>query len=100
VYCDDESVIGATFYLMERRRGLILRKTLPAGMTIEPDLARRLSCALIDNLAVLHSIDYQAAGLADIGKPDGYVERQVTGWSKRYGQAQTNVVPANDPCAA
>jgi aminoglycoside phosphotransferase (APT) family kinase protein len=92
-------VIGAAFYVMERRRGLILRKTLPAGMTIDPDLARRLSCALIDNLAVLHSLDYQAAGLADFGKPEGYVERQVTGWAKRYTQAQTADVPAMDRVA-
>jgi aminoglycoside phosphotransferase (APT) family kinase protein len=99
LFCDDESVIGAPFYLMERRRGLILRKSLPAGMTIDPDLARRLSCALIDNLAVLHSIDYQAAGLADVGKPEGYVERQVTGWAKRYTQAQTADVPVMDRVA-
>ncbi len=99
LYCDDESVIGAAFYVMERRRGLILRKTLPAGMTIDSGLARRLSCALIDNLVALHSLDYQAAGLADIRKPEGYVERQVTGWSKRYAQAQTSDVPAMDRVA-
>jgi aminoglycoside phosphotransferase (APT) family kinase protein len=99
LYCDDEAVIGAPFYLMERRRGLILRKTLPAGLTIGPDLARRLSCALVDNLAALHAIDYQAAGLADLGKPSGYVERQVTGWTKRYTQAQTGDVPAMNSLA-
>jgi aminoglycoside phosphotransferase (APT) family kinase protein len=99
LYCDDETVIGSSFYVMERRHGLILRKTLPAGMTIGPDLARRTSCALIDNLAALHAIDYRQAGLSDMGKPVGYVLRQVTGWTKRYNQAQTSVVPAMDRVA-
>ncbi len=98
-YCEDESIIGCPFYLMERRHGLILRKKLPAGMTIDADLARRMSCALIDNLASLHAIDYQAAGLSDMGKPDGYVQRQVVGWIKRYGQAQTSTVPTIDGVA-
>jgi len=93
LYCEDESIIGGPFYLMERRHGLILRKKLPAGVTIDADLARRMSCALIDNLAVLHAIDYQAAGLSDMGKPEGYVQRQVAGWTKRYAQAQTSTVP-------
>ena len=66
-YCDDESVIGTPFYLMERRRGLILRKSTSSEVVIDADMARRLSTALIDQLALLHSIDYQAAGLADSG---------------------------------
>lgn len=99
LYCDDESIIGSPFYLMERRHGLILRKTLPAGMTIDADLARRTSCALIDNLAALHAIDYRKAGLTDMGKPEGYVQRQVAGWTKRYTQAQTSAVPAIDRVA-
>jgi aminoglycoside phosphotransferase (APT) family kinase protein len=92
--CDDESIIGAPFYLMERRHGLILRKALPAGMTIDAEAARRMSCTLIDNLAALHAVDYRAAGLADAGKPEGFVERQVVGWTKRFAQAQTSEAPA------
>ena len=99
LFCDDGGIIGSTFYLMERRQGLILRKTLPAGIVIDADLARRMSCALIDNLAALHAIDYQQAGLSDLGKPEGYVQRQVAGWTKRYAQAQTSVVPAMDRLA-
>jgi aminoglycoside phosphotransferase (APT) family kinase protein len=94
LYCEDTSIIGAPFYLMERRKGLILRKSLPKGLTIDAELARRMSIALVDNLALLHSLDYQAAGLADMGKPEGYVQRQVTGWTKRYQQAQTDEVPS------
>ena len=96
LYCDDESVLGCPFYVMERRRGLILRKTLPTGVSIDPDLAHRMSCALIDNLALLHSINYQQAGLAELGKPEGYVQRQVAGWTKRYAQAKTSEVESMD----
>lgn len=100
LYCDDLRIIGCPFYVMERRHGLILRKKLQPGITIDSDLARRLSCALFDNLATLHSIDYKAAGLAEMGKPEGYVQRQVAGWTKRYSQAQTSVVPTIDRVAA
>jgi aminoglycoside phosphotransferase (APT) family kinase protein len=96
LFCDDVSVIGSTFYLMERRHGLILRKTLPAGLSIDSQLARQMSTSLIDNLAVLHGVDYQSAGLTEMGKPEGYVQRQVAGWTKRYAQAQTSIVPAMD----
>lgn len=99
LYCDDLSIMGAPFYVMERRHGLILRKTVPAGITIDSDLARRMSCALIDNLVALHAIDYQQAGLAELGKPEGYVQRQVSGWTKRYTQCQTSVIPAMDRVA-
>jgi len=99
-YCDDESVIGAPFYVMERRRGLILRKAASSEILINPEMARRLSTALIDQLALLHSIDCQAAGLADLGKPEGYVERQVSGWASRYAQAKTGEVAAMDRVAS
>lgn len=88
-YCADESVIGSPFYVMERRRGLVLRKSLPPGVAIDPETARKLSVGLIDNLADLHAIDYRVAGLADLGKPDGYIDRQVMGWTSRYAQART-----------
>jgi aminoglycoside phosphotransferase (APT) family kinase protein len=94
LYCEDESILGVPFYIMERRRGTILRKELPAGMELAPDTARRLSLALVDNLVLLHSLDYRAAALGDLGKPEGYVNRQVTGWTSRYQAAQTDQQPA------
>jgi len=100
LFCDDDSIIGAPFYLMERRHGVILRKALPPAFTIDSDLARRMSCALIDHLAALHAIDSASAGLNELGRPDGYVQRQVAGWTKRYVQAQTSQVPAMDRLAA
>jgi aminoglycoside phosphotransferase (APT) family kinase protein len=93
VYCDAESVIGAPFYVMERRRGIILRTHAPSQFAIDHDMARRLSTALIDQLAALHAVDYQAAELGDLGKSEGYIERQISGWTKRYEQARTGEVP-------
>jgi len=92
-FTEDESILGAPFYVMERIRGVILRKRLPEGVFIDPPLARKLSSAVIDGLADLHAIDYQVAGLGDFGKPDGYVERQVAGWTERYIKSQTDDVP-------
>jgi aminoglycoside phosphotransferase (APT) family kinase protein len=99
LYCDDPGVLGAPFYVMERRRGVILRQQLPPGLTIDPPTAGRLSTALIDNLALLHSLDYRAAGLGDLGKPEGYVARQVAGWTDRYTKARTDELPAMDRVA-
>lgn len=93
LYCEDEDVIGAPFYVMERRRGVVLRRKLPPGLEISPRLAPRLSEAFIDNLATLHTLDYEAAGLGGLGKPEGYVERQVTGWIRRYDRARTDDWP-------
>jgi aminoglycoside phosphotransferase (APT) family kinase protein len=100
LFCEDTGVIGAPFYVMERRRGIVLRKTLPPGLALDAETTRRLCESFIDNLARLHDLDYAAAGLGDVGKPQGYVERQVTGWTKRYRDAQTDDVPAMDHIAA
>jgi aminoglycoside phosphotransferase (APT) family kinase protein len=88
-YQADGSVLGAPFYLMERRRGVILRGQLPDGVD-----ARRACELLVDTLVDLHAIDYQACGLGEFGKPAGYVERQVRGWSERYTGSQTDDIPA------
>jgi len=97
-YCDHSDVVGAPFYLMERRRGIILRKDLPPNL----DHARiaHLCDALVDALVDLHAVDYRAAGLGDFGKPVGYVERQVKGWSERYIGSQTDDIPAMTEVAA
>lgn len=89
LYCTDEAVIGAPFYVMERVRGVILRRHLPEGLTLPPETARRLSESFIDNLAALHSLDYNGLGLGDLGKPVGYLERQVKGWIERYHGSKT-----------
>ena len=95
LYCGDESVIGAPFYVMDRVQGVILRGGKPpSGLALTPDVMRELSTALIDGLAELHGIDVEATGLGDFGRPKGYVERQVTGWARRYFDAKTDEVPA------
>jgi len=94
LFCEDESVLGAPFYLMECRSGVILRKALPPGLQLDRATMSGLSEAFIDNLAALHALDYQAAGLGELGRPEGYVERQVLGWTKRYVNAKTDEIPA------
>ena len=90
LYCDDDSILGAPFYVMEPVRGIILRRNLPQGLEFPAGTARRLSESFLDNLALLHSLDYAAIGLADLGKPQGYLERQVRGWTERYYDSKTH----------
>jgi aminoglycoside phosphotransferase (APT) family kinase protein len=92
IYCDDDSVIGAPFYVMERVKGIILRAEPPAGVELTQETMRSLSTAFIDNLLEIHHFDYQSAGLSDLGSPEGYVKRQVDGWTKRYYNARTSEV--------
>lgn len=91
LFCTDENVIGTEFYLMERKRGVVLRgQNIPLTLVSSPDLQRRVCESLIDNLTALHNLDYESAGLSDLGKPAGYVLRQTTGWTKRYQNAKTD----------
>ncbi len=69
LFCDDESILGALFYVMERRRGVIFRRPPPPDQPLSGEIVRRLGEALVDNLARLHALDYEAAGLGDFGKP-------------------------------
>lgn len=91
--CDDPAVLGSDFYVMERIPGIILRQDLPEGMTLPPEAAAALARDAIDRLIDLHRIDPAEAGLADLGKGAGYVERQVRGWIKRFQDARTENVP-------
>ncbi len=93
LYCDDLSILNAPFYLMEPIRGMIVRREPPPGVPFPPETARRLSEAFLDNLARLHRLDYAAMGLGDLGKPQGYLERQVKGWIERYHNSKTHDLP-------
>lgn len=93
-FCDDPSIIGGDFYIMERMRGIIPRGNLPKGMRLTPEQARNLCYSAIDKLIDLHQVDINAANLTDLGKGAGYVQRQVEGWSKRYVQSKTWNVPS------
>jgi aminoglycoside phosphotransferase (APT) family kinase protein len=89
--CDDVSVLGAPFYLMQRMEGVVLRGREPREMAISPEQARGIGVSFARTLAALHAVDFRAAGLE--GKPQGYVRRQVEGWTKRWQDARTEDVP-------
>ncbi len=93
-YTEDPAIMGCPFYVMERIKGIILRKDLPEGLHLSPHDARRLCQKLIDVQLELHAIDYRRAGLADFGRPEGYIQRQVEGWCRRYVAARTDDAPA------
>ncbi len=84
VFCDDESVAGADFFVMERRTGEVIRGVVPPSMRHHNDVGNRVGMALAAATAELHLLDPDACGLADLGRPAGFVERQVAGWKKRW----------------
>ena len=98
--CEDAAVVGAAFYVMERRRGLVVRGEEPPGLEGRPAERRRASGALVDALARLHAVDVRAHGLAGLGKPAGFVGRQVRGWAGRWQGARTGDVPEMDALAS
>lgn len=100
VYCGDESVLGAPFFLMERVEGVILRGNLSAVQQPEPEVMAEVAGAFVETLAELHAVDPAAAGLADLGRPEGYVRRQVEGWSGRWTAARTDDTPDMEAVAA
>jgi aminoglycoside phosphotransferase (APT) family kinase protein len=91
--CEDPSVIGVPFYVMDRVAGVILRRRLPVGIVLSVHEARSLCLAVIDKLIELHAVDYKAAGLESMSKGPGYARRQIEGWSDRYQKARTWNVP-------
>ncbi|MBU1273880.1 MAG: phosphotransferase family protein [Proteobacteria bacterium] len=95
-YSEAPDIMGCPFYLMERIKGIILRRSLPPELGFGPDELRRLTRRLVEVMAELHAVDFQAAGLGEFGKPQGYVRRQVEGWSKRYRAARTPDVPGGE----
>jgi aminoglycoside phosphotransferase (APT) family kinase protein len=94
--CEDPSLIGSVFYVMERRHGIVVRHDEPPQIKDLPDVRTRVSGALVDALAALHAIDIEQAGLSHLGKPAGFVERQVRGWSDRWRRSQTGPLPEMD----
>lgn len=89
VYCDDVAVIGSPFYLMERIDGIILTLKEAKNRAIEPDTFATIADSWLDTFVELHGVDYKSIGLQDLGKPEGYVERQVKNWCKQYEKAAT-----------
>jgi aminoglycoside phosphotransferase (APT) family kinase protein len=96
LYCEDSSVIGAPFFVMERRRGVVVRGVVPPefGGGKDPVANRRLSEVLIDTLVDFHRVDPAAVGLETLGRPEGFLARQVRGWQERWERAKTREVAA------
>ena len=95
LFCDDSAILGAPFFIMERRRGIVIKKRepLPAVLAASAEARRRASAAFIDALADLHRVDYERIGLATLGRPSGFLGRQVRSWMDRWEKAKTREVP-------
>lgn len=93
-YCADAEVMGKPFFVMERRHGYVVRDTWPPGFEEDPSLKRKAAGSLVETLGELHLVDPEVVGLGDLGRPDGFVSRQVEGWMRRWEAAQTREVPA------
>jgi aminoglycoside phosphotransferase (APT) family kinase protein len=94
LFCDDRSVLGVDFFVMERRRGEVVRSAIPRPMRRHPDVGCRIAFALVDAMADLHAVEPASCDLTDLGKPDGFVERQVGGWAKRWALSRFDDSPA------
>ena len=99
LYCGDAALIGAEFHVMERRYGIVIRSDLPEEFKGDTALAWRIGEMLVDTLAALHTAEAAAAGLGDLGRPEGYVERQLEGWTKRWHAAKDKDLPRVDEMA-
>ena len=99
-FCEDPAVMGKPFFVMERRRGWVVRERWPEPYRDDPSLRRNVAESLVDALADLHAVDPATVGLDDLGHPDGFVERQIAGWARRWEAAATRPVPDMDWIAA
>ncbi|MDN4523084.1 phosphotransferase family protein [Fictibacillus fluitans] len=93
LFSKGEEVIGVPFFLMERKRGLVLDTAFPEGVRAEESLCTHISQEMVRQLVQLHSIDYTKTELTSISKPDGFMERQVHGWISRYERSKTEDIP-------
>ena len=91
--CEDPAIIGAVFFVMERRRGIVMRDRIPPELAAFPDYPARVSRGFVDCLVELHRVDIEKHGLVSLGKPAGFLERQVRGWFERWNRAKTEDIP-------
>jgi aminoglycoside phosphotransferase (APT) family kinase protein len=93
IYSDDKSIVGSSFFVMERRKGLVIDTEFPNSVSYTPEIGRKLSEIMVDKLVELHQVDYMKTDLLSISKPNGFMERQVAGWTKRYYLSKTDDIP-------
>ncbi len=96
LYCEDPVVLGAPFFVMERKHGIVVRKSLPDAYQDRREAPRKMGEALVDALADLHAVDYASLGLEGLGKPVGFVQRQIEGWRGRWEKTRLEEVPDMD----
>ncbi|SET34958.1 Predicted kinase, aminoglycoside phosphotransferase (APT) family [Salinibacillus kushneri] len=88
----DSTIIGRPFFVMERKHGIVLDSHFPEGVEVTEELCKQISEKMVDTLVNLHSIDYRKTRLKEMTKPEGFLERQVHGWIKRYERARTDEI--------
>ncbi|CEG24161.1 Phosphotransferase enzyme family protein [Planococcus massiliensis] len=93
VFSDDEAIVGSPFFIMERRHGQVIDTELPKGTEPSEELGEKISELMVDTLVDLHAVDYTKTALAELAKPDGFMDRQVSGWIGRYEQSKTDDIP-------
>jgi aminoglycoside phosphotransferase (APT) family kinase protein len=91
-FCEDEAVIGAPFYVMERKTGVVLDESFPENVEHDEELCRGISRTVVDTLVRLHAVDVEEAGLGDLGRPEGFLRRQTEAWISRYDKAKTDEI--------
>lgn len=96
VFSDDLTIVGSPFFIMERRHGVVLDTSFPEGIKPAKELAQKISEKMVDTLVELHALDYTKTPLAEMAKPDGFMERQVAGWIGRYERAKTDDIEGID----
>ncbi|WP_223596617.1 phosphotransferase family protein [Neobacillus bataviensis] len=96
LFSDNQEIVGSTFFIMERKNGIVLDTSFPEGIVVSPELCKQISEIMVDNLVKLHSLNYKETGLTEISKPDGFMERQVQGWIGRYERSKTDEIEQVD----
>jgi aminoglycoside phosphotransferase (APT) family kinase protein len=91
-FSDDETILGSDFYIMEKVEGIILNYKQAHKRNIPASEYKTIANSWLDTLVELHKVDYHAIGLGNLGKPEGYVARQVSNWGKQYLKAKTEEV--------
>ena len=99
IYCKDENIVGAPFFMMERVKGVILRHSVPKGLALNKEAFKKLSSNCLLNLVDLHNLELEKSKLITLGNPEGYVGRQVSGWIGRYFKAETDTITGMNAAA-
>lgn len=93
IYAEDQSVVGCPFFIMERKKGIVLDTNFPKNIVYNKKLGEKISRLMVDHLVELHQINYKDTELVSLTKPDGFMERQVMGWIKRYERSKIDEIP-------